>query len=82
MQHLPDSAYIFFYWQVTQVSPKLKKLKGHVMKLGLKRFHQHNGNNHGSCLLFKAKGEIHCKYETNIFNQIMSKSICKCEMLA
>ena len=56
---------IFFYRQVTRVSPNLTKFKGYVMKLGLKRKKLY-GNTEKSCLLFKAKGEIHCKYQTNI----------------
>ena len=36
------------------------------MKLGLTRIHNYYGTNSKSCLLFKAKGEIDCKYQTNI----------------
>ena len=35
------------------------------MKLGLKR-KTLNGNTEETCLLFKAKGEIPCKYKANI----------------
>ena len=36
------------------------------MKLGLKRKRLY-GQTEKSCLLFKAKGEVRCKYQTNIF---------------
>ena len=48
------------------MSPNLTQFKGYVMKLGLKR-KRLDGITEASCLLFKAKGEIHCKYQTIIF---------------
>ena len=63
LQHLPDSAYNVFYWQVTQVSPNLTQFKGYVMKLRLKRKRLY-GRTEETCLLFKAKGEARGKYQT------------------
>ena len=70
LQYLPDSVYqyiYFFYWQVTRVSPILTQFKGYVMKLGLTRRNRIDGKTEESCLLFKAKGEARCKYQTIIF---------------
>lgn len=74
--------YTIFYWQVSQVSPSLTNFKGHVMKLGLKCIKRSDGKTEDSCLLFKAKGEIRCKYHwQTFFKSNPSLSLCLSQML-